>query len=108
MTDSYLMRCAQAAVQQGLGDVAAALAATGTAFTIDQTGGFTMVLHVPLASGHVLGVIEDGGGIEGAPPYLAVEYPSSAVAHGEEEFEGEMPTFDFHLDEVVAYAIRHR
>jgi hypothetical protein len=48
---TYTEACDWHATQQGLDPIAAALKAAGIPHTVDQTGGFVMLVHVPLDEG---------------------------------------------------------
>lgn len=56
----YEAACERAATIQGLDPITAALRATGIPHSVDQTGGMTMLVRVPLVNGRWLGINAEG------------------------------------------------
>lgn len=77
---NYTARCAEAATAQGLDPAIAALTAADIDHRVAQTGGWVMVIEVPLADGY-LAISPDQITAEG----FLVCYVSAAAANGEEE-----------------------
>lgn len=61
----YTQACEDAATRQGLDPITDALRAAGIPHVVDQTGGFTMCVHVPLDEGDTsyLYLTDDQGGV---------------------------------------------
>jgi len=88
---TYEDACKRAATDQGLDPITDALTAQGIEHRVAQTGGFCMVVEVPLGdSGAYVGITADGPSPE--RPCL-VCYVSALAAQGEEE------------DEVIAHDV---
>lgn len=79
---AYLARCEAAAIRQGLGEPREALEAARVPVTLEQTGGYTMVLSVPAGSSHVVWITCDGCEDE---PYLLALYGVDAQGYMDDE-----------------------
>jgi hypothetical protein len=89
----YNAACREATTAQGLDPVVEALEDEGIDYRVDQTGGWTMVVVVPLADGAWLGINEDGVPGDG---WFVCHYM------GEEDAEGEEVTRDGGVEHVQA------
>lgn len=61
MIMSYDEACAHAAIDQGLRPMVSRLTLEKISFRVDQTGGFTMVIFVPVANGKEIGITKEDG-----------------------------------------------
>jgi hypothetical protein len=77
-TDSYTDACQAAATHQGLDAATQRLTAERITHEVEQTGGFCMVLVIPVGDGHVCVTYEPldaDHNPDGAPPWFTCHYP---------------------------------
>ncbi len=92
----YDAACRAAATRQGLDPIAERLHSEGIEHAVEQTGGFTMVVTIPLPTG-TIAITRDGQDEE--RPYLLGIYPGDSWQEGGDE---PLDHHDQTLDEVVA------
>lgn len=94
--NDYATACATAADAQGLTPIMDALTAAGIAHDLKQTGGFCMLVSVPLRRGEYIGISGEGEG-----HLLVVDYESDEDPEGETLYDGD------DVDAAVAAIRRH-
>lgn len=97
--NNYDEACKAAATNQGLDPALSALRAAGIRHELEQTGGFTMVVTVPVQDG-TIGITADED-----DEFLAVFYPGTAWQDGPEGDEDSW--YGMSMPQVIALALTH-